>query len=307
MQELPAEAKVPMAYSGSWLGGSQTRPQLPGGTRPACCVSKNRLSEREPPVNYGFVGLDGTATRICCKLPNHDFRKAELKRFVGLKRFKVCLGGCTDEGTLFVAPVVEQHTRVSVLGILVEWLQRNAFHGLAQCWMCPAPDHRVNFAVLISDLRSAWWREKLFMFAALHANTRLESYFVQSAYGNPGVVHGREPDNHHRCFSLATCASPGSSPLPRGRRQGQCGLLCVLGGTVLEAGKGSKPVLSVPYAGTSFPLRRDDSHRVGGAAAGPTLPRAGSDGRSVLSEGAAESVCLAHAGSAATTARMPAC
>ncbi|KAH9362498.1 endochitinase-like [Haemaphysalis longicornis] len=306
VQELAAEAEGPGALSGPWPGGLQSQLQPSTETRRLFCIYNNHISERKPADNftiedlkvqfcddivYGYVGLDGTATNIRSKLPKYDYLEEGLKRFVGLKRSKpevnvwVCLGGSVDDGTRFATLVKDRRTRVTFVRNSAEWLQRNAFQGLLLYWMYPAPEHRINFTVLLADLRNAYAREKLLVSAVLPVSTRQrrESYFVQSVYENLDVVlvDGHRSVDPHR-FPITTCASPVRTLL-RAWHQGQYGLLRVLDDLTLETDDFRKTVLSVSFAGVSFTLRHKNLHRVGAAAAGPGLPGKRTNESGVLS------------------------
>lgn len=313
VQELAAEVDVTMTLSGPWLDGLLTRLKPPE-YKPAIHLNIGDLKVQScDDIVYAFMGLDDTATNIRCKLLKYDFRKDGLKRFAGLKRSKpevnvwVCLGGSTD-GTWYAALVREQSTRVTFVRNSSEWLQRNAFHGVLLYWKYPAPEHRINFTVLLAYLRSACSREELFVSAVLPASTRQrrETYLVQSVYENLDMVlvHGdRSVDPC--CSPLTACSSPVRTLL-RAWRQGQCGLLRVLDGLTLETRDFRKTVLGVPYTGVLFALHSKNSNHVGAAAAGPGMLGARTSESGVLSDVEVGSVCATKAGSAATTATVAA-
>ncbi|XP_072142101.1 endochitinase-like [Dermacentor andersoni] len=300
------EADGPIALSGPLPNGMPSRLRPAADARRVFCIYNNRVSERQPLVNfsiedlkvhfcddivYGFVGLDGTSTNIRSKHPKYDFLEEGLKRFVGLKRSKpevnlwACLGGSVDDGPRFVALVKERRTRVTFVRNSAEWLRRNAFQGLLIYWKYPSHEHRVNFTVLLADLRNSYARDGLLVSVVLPINTRLrrDSYYVQSVYENLDVVlvdGHRSVDPRH--FPLATCATPVRTLL-RTWHQGQYGLMRVLDDLTLETDDYRKTVLSVSFAGLSFTLRHRSLHRVGAAAAGPGAPGARTNESGLLS------------------------
>ncbi|KAK8762622.1 hypothetical protein V5799_026111 [Amblyomma americanum] len=308
VHELAGEegAEKPVALSGPFPGGLPSRLRPRSEARRVFCVYNNRLPERQPAINftiedlkvqycddivYGFVGLDGTATNIRSKHPKYDFLDDGLKRFVGLKRSKpevnlwACLGGSSDDGPRFATLVKERRTRVTFVRNSAEWLRRNAFQGLLLYWKHPGPEHRVNFSVLMADLRNAYARDNLLTSVVLPLNTRLrrDSYYVQSLYENLDVVlvdGHRSVDPRH--FPLTTCATPVRTLL-RAWHQGQYGLQRALDDLAVETDDFRKTVLSVSFSGVSFTLRHRSLHRVGAAASGPGAPGARTNESGLLS------------------------
>ncbi|KAM7307902.1 putative chitinase [Ixodes scapularis] len=201
-------------------------------------------------------------------------------RFVSLKRSRpeattwACLGGSPVDSARFQTLIGDRRTRVAFVRNSAEWLHRNSFQGLLLYWKYPAPEHRVNFTVLVADLRNAYGREKLHVSVVLPMNSRMrrESFYVQSIYENLDVVllDGHRSVDPSR-FPITTCACPVRTLL-RAWHQGQYGMLRVLDDLTMETDDFRKTVLSVSFAGVSFTLRHKNLHRVGAAAVGPGIP-----------------------------------
>lgn len=196
-----------------------------------------------------------------------------------------CLGGSSEDGPRFQALIRDRRTRVAFVRNSAEWLHRNGFQGLLLYWKYPGAEHRVNFTVLLADLRNTYARDNLHVSVVLPLNTadRRKAYYVQSVYESLDVVllDGHRAVNPSQ-FPFTTCASPVRTLL-RAWHQGQYGLVRVLDDLTLETDDFRKTLLSVSFAGLSFTLRHRNLHRVGAAVTGPGIPGARTNSSGYLS------------------------
>lgn len=140
-------------------------------------------------INYGIAILNPDTLQIQIEDPQLDITEKFYKRIISLKilnpKLKVflTLGGFTDPGEKYSLMVSNPASRAAFISSAIEFLESFKFDGLDLAWNYPGcvtptcevrrPDDRINFALLIKEIKEAFKPRKLQITIAISAARRI--------------------------------------------------------------------------------------------------------------------------------------
>ncbi|ROT64165.1 chitinase 5 [Penaeus vannamei] len=174
---------------------------------------------------YGFAGLKADTHEIVSLDPYNDldvnYGKGAFKRFTGLKKLNpdlktlLAIGGWNEGSSKYSQMAATEDSRAKFITSCVLFLQKFGFDGLDLDWEYPTlrggkPEDKLNFALLLDEMRSRFDKQGLMLTAAVSAGeaTIDAAYNVSALVRNLDFVHLMAYDLHGTWEQYAHHHSP---------------------------------------------------------------------------------------------------